>query len=288
MAEKDAKNWDNLADGLIARDLKNDDGLINEIMFDRHKFDYLNLDPRILKGLARSGFSKLSFIQKEAIPLGRIGVDMVIQARSGAGKTCAYTCIIFDSLVPGESTQVLVVAPTREIAFQVAGVARAIGAFYENVKVCLVTGGFKVGKDAEELEKAQIVIGTPGRLIQLIELGHLNPSSIRLLVLDEADKLFDQLQQQMAALIARLPKSKQVIAVSATFRDDLKVRIEPYLTDPHVITDKNDGLFPTRNSQFYAIVPSKTNYALKLEVIKKWIDNLSFSQMIIFVNTKER
>uniref|UniRef100_T1K006 RNA helicase n=1 Tax=Tetranychus urticae TaxID=32264 RepID=T1K006_TETUR len=272
----------------IARKLDPADVCINEVLFENIRFAHLNLDQRLLKGLARSGFKKLSTIQKESVPLGRIGVDMVLHARSGTGKTCAYTLIALDSLLSSDNTQVLIVTPTREIALQVSEVVKTIGTYIENLKIALVTGGFKVQRDKDSLQNAQIVIGTLGRLIQLIEFKYLPTSSIRLLILDEADKLFeDQLREQLSALLAHMPEARQTIAVSATFPPNMKVFIEKFLKDPQIIKTNENVQFPAKNAQFYAVVPDRMHLSHKIKLIKKWIDNLTFDQLIIFVNTKE-
>uniref|UniRef100_A0A8C2PFV1 RNA helicase n=1 Tax=Capra hircus TaxID=9925 RepID=A0A8C2PFV1_CAPHI len=156
-------------------------------------FESLLLSRPVLEGLRAVGFERPSPVQLKAIPLGRCGLDLIVQAKSGTGKTCVFSTIALDSLVlENLSTQILILAPTREIAVQIHSVITAIGIKMEGLECHVFIGGTPLSQDKTRLKKCHIAVGSPGRIKQLIELDYLNPGSIRLFILDEADKLLEE------------------------------------------------------------------------------------------------
>lgn len=127
-----------------------------DVALDDNLFENLMLKEEILKGLAKCGFVKPSPIQLEAIPLGRCGLDLVIQSKSGTGKTCVYAITALETLLESNCPQVLILCPTREIAFQVQEVITSIGCFIKNLSCKLVTGGSKLEKDNKSLKNCKI------------------------------------------------------------------------------------------------------------------------------------
>lgn len=155
-------------------------------------FEQLQLSRDVLNGLKSAGFIRPSPIQLQAIPLGRCGLDLIVQSKSGTGKTCVFAIIAFEMLkTASRATQVLILAPTREIAYQIGEVMNEIGSCIRNLRCVTLIGGTKLKEDREKLRLCHIAIGTPGRVKQLIEMNLLKTISIRLFVLDEADKLLD-------------------------------------------------------------------------------------------------
>ncbi|ROT84732.1 DNA-3-methyladenine glycosylase [Penaeus vannamei] len=152
------------------------------------------LSDHVLEGLKKSGFIRPSPIQLAAIPLGRCGLDLVVQAKSGTGKTCVFTVVALEMLsVTASTTQVLVIAPTREIAVQITQVINSIGIGTPGLRAYAFIGGIALSQDKAKLSCCHIAVGTPGRLAQLVELGLLKLDNVRLLVLDEADQLLTDL-----------------------------------------------------------------------------------------------
>lgn len=180
-------------------------------------FSDLLLSEDVLSGLHAAGFRRPSPIQLAAIPLGRCGLDLVVQAKSGTGKTCVLAVIALESVsAVSPATQVLVVAPTREVAVQVAQVISSLSVSMVGLYTASFIGGTKLTDDKAKLRECQIVVGTPGRLAQLVSLGHLRLEYIRLLVLDEADQLLQgSFLSPVMTLAKALPRNKQVCA--ATF-----------------------------------------------------------------------
>lgn len=154
-------------------------------------FDDLMLSKPVSDGLKQAGFIKPSPIQLKAIPIGKLGLDLIVQAKSGTGKTCVFSILSLEQILSSKSKalQVLILAPTREVAIQISDSIKAIGHCF--VKCQAFIGGQSINQDKIKLKNCQIAIGTPGRILHLIKQDLLNTSNIRLFILDEADKLLE-------------------------------------------------------------------------------------------------
>ncbi|TSN76527.1 putative ATP-dependent RNA helicase DDX20 [Bagarius yarrelli] len=258
-------------------------------------FSSLLLSKPVLKGLATSGFQRPSPIQLKAIPLGRCGLDLIVQAKSGTGKTCVFSTIALDSLIlENASTQVLVLAPTREIAVQIHAVVMAIGSAMEGLECHVFIGGRPVSQDKLHLKKCHIAIGSPGRIKQLIEMGALMTASIRLFVLDEADKLMEEgsFQEQINWIFSSLPVNKQMLALSATYPESLAQHLCRYMREPTFVrlNPTDPGLLGLK--QFYKLVPA---HALPHKIFEEKVHNMlelfskvPFNQALVFSNLHTR
>eukprot|EP00941_MAST-03F_sp_MAST-3F-sp1_P002850 g2850.t1 len=209
-------------------------------MKDGLTFSDLLLTEPVLNGLKASGFLYPSPIQIKAIPLGRFGCDLIAQAKSGTGKTAVFVVVALETILESiekRRPQVLVVAPTREIAIQIHDVARSIGRFIPNLGVHFFIGGMPVSNDRKHLSSGcHIAIGTPGRLCELIEKAILLLDDMRMLVLDEADKLNEKgFRKPLRWIISRMPLKKQVLAVSATFPEKLVELCAEYMRSPQIV-----------------------------------------------------
>lgn len=258
-------------------------------------FKSLLLSSDVLKGLSSSGFERPSPIQLKAIPLGRCGLDLIAQAKSGTGKTCVFTVIALESLLLDQNTtQVLILAPTREIAVQIKDVISAVGSQMNELVCHAFIGGLPVEDDKKLLKKAcHIVVGTPGRIKSLIENGFLKTDSVRLFILDEADKLLeDNFQEQINWIFSSLPPNKQVMAFSATYPEYLAKHLTLYMREPTFVRlNAND---PTLQGikQFYQVVsfhplPHKT-FEEKISRLLKLLSSVSFNQCLVFSNYQIR
>ncbi|XP_029910747.1 putative ATP-dependent RNA helicase DDX20 [Myripristis murdjan] len=270
---------------------RTDDVLLSEGI----DFGSLLLSPAVLQGLAAAGFQKPSPIQLKAIPLGRCGLDLIVQAKSGTGKTCVFCTIALDSLVlENHTTQVLVLAPTREIAVQIHSVVMAIGSAMEGLECHVFIGGRPVSQDKPHLKKCHIAVGSPGRIKQLIELGMLSTASIRLFVLDEADKLLEEgsFQEQINWIFSSLPVNKQMLALSATYPESLAQHLARYMREPTFVRlNPNDpGLKGLK--QYYKLVQS---HALPHKIFEEKVlhllelfSKIPFNQALVFSNLHTR
>ncbi|XP_054037263.1 probable ATP-dependent RNA helicase DDX20 isoform X1 [Rissa tridactyla] len=258
-------------------------------------FGSLLLSAPVLAGLEAAGFHRPSPVQLKAIPLGRCGLDLIVQAKSGTGKTCVFSTIALDAvLLESPATQILILAPTREIAVQIHAVITTIGIKMEGLECHVFIGGTPLNQDKIRLKKCHIAVGSPGRIKQLIELDYLNTASIRLFILDEADKLLEEgsFQEQINWIYSSLPVNKQMLAVSATYPESLANALTRYMREPTFVR-----LNPTDPSliglkQYYKIVnshplPHKT-FEEKTQHLQELFSKIPFNQALVFSNLHSR
>ena len=205
-----------------------------QLTFNENKCYYVFL------GLTNAGFHRPSPVQLQAIPPAKVGFDCIVQSKSGTGKTCVYVVTALEMVKPELQAlqvkshffnafvtiflQVLVLAPTREIAVQGVNVAMQIGQQLSQVKIQAFIGGLSLAEDKVRARSCQVCVGTPGRLKQLITEGLLNVENVRLAVLDEADKMLEaSFINDTTWILNMLPTSKQVMALSATYPDKLGI-----------------------------------------------------------------
>ncbi|XP_041347800.1 probable ATP-dependent RNA helicase DDX20 [Gigantopelta aegis] len=257
-------------------------------------FAGLLLSDYVIKGLKNAGFQKPSPIQLKAIPLGRCGLDLVVQAKSGTGKTCVFSVVALESiLLNSPAVQVLVLAPTREIAVQVWDVIRNIGSAMPSLQCQTFIGGMPLYEDKKKTKSCQIAIGTPGRIKQLIEDGSLKTSSIRLFVLDEADKLLEEgFQEQINWIYSALPENKQMLALSATYPEYLAQHLTRYMRNPTFIRLNISDPALLGIKQYYKVVDfhsmAKQQFDNKVKAVVDLLSNISFQQCLVFSNLQTR
>jgi len=255
-------------------------------------FSSLNLKPNVFMGLKKSGFVRPSPIQLQAIPLGRCGLDLIVQSKSGTGKTCVFVVIALE-VIQSNATQVLIIAPTREIAVQISEVVNALSSQTPTIRCCTAIGGTKVKEDKDKLKSCQIVVGTPGRVKQLIDLRLLKTNSIRLFVLDECDKLLDNnFKQQIDGIFESLPENKQMIAVSATMTNELALFLSKYMRTPAFIRLSADNPALIGVTQYYRVTDfhhlNHINFDNKIEPLIEILKKIPFSQCLVFSNYQTR
>uniref|UniRef100_A0A9L0RFA0 Probable ATP-dependent RNA helicase DDX20 n=1 Tax=Equus caballus TaxID=9796 RepID=A0A9L0RFA0_HORSE len=258
-------------------------------------FESLLLSRPVLEGLRAAGFERPSPVQLKAIPLGRCGFDLIVQAKSGTGKTCVFSTIALDSLIlENLSTQILILAPTREIAVQIHSVITAIGIKMEGLECHVFIGGTPLSLDKTRLKKCHIAVGSPGRIKQLIELDYLNPGSIRLFILDEADKLLEEgsFQEQINWIYSSLPASKQMLAVSATYPEVLANALTKYMRDPTFVRLNSSDPSLLGLKQYYKIVNSyplaHKIFEEKAQHLQELFSRIPFNQALVFSNLHSR
>nr|XP_027796111.1 probable ATP-dependent RNA helicase DDX20 [Marmota flaviventris] len=258
-------------------------------------FESLLLSRPVLEGLRAAGFERPSPVQLKAIPLGRCGLDLIVQAKSGTGKTCVFSTIALDTLVlENYSTQILILAPTREIAVQIHSVITAIGIKMEGLECHVFIGGTPLSQDKTRLKKCHIAVGSPGRIKQLIELDYLNPSSIRLFILDEADKLLEEgsFQEQINWIYSSLPASKQMLAVSATYPEFLANALTRYMREPTFVRLNSSDPSLIGLKQYYKVVNlyplAHKIFEEKAQHLQELFSRIPFNQALVFSNLHSR
>ncbi|EDW33488.1 GL15598 [Drosophila persimilis] len=283
-------------EGAIAHNLANGQNRTSDVEAGQMKhFSALHLRRQVMRGLAAENFRTPTKIQAAAIPIALTGMDLLVQSKSGTGKTLIYvvTALQMCSLST-QHPEVLVILPTRELALQVHDTFRFLGEKLRSFKVSSFMGGTDVTRDREKLRNCHVAIGTPGRLLQLHEKGVLNMSMVKLLVLDEADQLYvtASLQKTVNALIAVLPLQRQVIACSATFDQNLDEKIAKMMEKPVLISNSERATVLLGIRQFVYELPEQVNnlleMRLKLEALKKIFAQLNYEQAVLFSNSKMR
>ena len=198
-------------------------------------FDALSLSPDVRKAIDALGYTHPSPVQLACFEPASRGKSLVVQARTGTGKTAAFGLPIIDALVKrGQpNVQALILTPTRELALQVAREIEQLAQF-RGTKVMAIYGGAPIGRQVAELEDgAQVVVGTPGRVLDHLRRGTLDPKNIRIFVLDEADEMLSMgFAKELYAIIETLPKERQGLYFSATLPPDVERLANSHLKDP--------------------------------------------------------
>ncbi|ELR14521.1 DEAD/DEAH box helicase domain containing protein [Acanthamoeba castellanii str. Neff] len=256
-------------------------------------FSGLLLSPAVVRGLTQAGYLRPSPIQLRAIPIARCGVDVIGQAQSGTGKTCVFGVVAVEAVSADlPALQALLLAPTREIALQTLAVVRALGKYVKGLRCEAFVGGTPQALDPPRLRATHIAVATPGRARALLADG-VEAQRVRVVVLDEADKLLDtNLREQTLDILGVLPQAKQVLAFSATYRADLLDTLHGLMRSPQHIILSTDTLTVKDIRQYYAVVPGKGTpfmvFNEKAKTLMNLFDKLPFQQALVFTNDKAR
>ncbi|AEA96853.1 DEAD/DEAH box helicase [Alteromonas mediterranea] len=248
-------------------------------------FKDLNLPEPILQALEKVGYEKPSPIQAESIPLLLEGHDLLGQAQTGTGKTAAFALPMLANIDPEQrKPQLLVLAPTRELAIQVAEAFQVYASFSQKIKVLPVYGGQSYDNQIRQLKRGvQVVVGTPGRIIDHIKRKTLDLSELKYLVLDEADEMLRMgFIDDVELILSHAPEERQTALFSATMPGPIKKITQRYLKDPkHVKIASKVSTASTIRQRYCQIAPHH-----KLEALTRIMEVEVFDGMIIFVRTK--
>jgi len=250
-------------------------------------FDAMSLQDNLLRGIYAYGFEKPSAIQQRAIAPMIQGRDIIAQAQSGTGKTATFSVGILQSLDPNEpQCQALVLAPTRELANQIMKVLLAISDFMK-VKVHACVGGTAVRDDIRTLQAgAQVVVGTPGRVFDMINRRALRLDAMKIFALDEADEMLSRgFKDQIYDVFKFLPENVQVCLFSATMPLDILEITTKFMRDPIRILVKKDELTLEGIKQFYIAVEREE---WKLDTLCDLYETLTITQAITYCNTRRK
>ena len=247
-------------------------------------FRDLPLSSEVLKGIEELGFENLFPIQAQAIMPLLEGKDVIGQAQTGTGKTAAFGVPMVEQVNPKvPKVQGLVLAPTRELAVQVA---KNISFFakYAELRVLPVYGGEPIGRQIRALKNgSHIVVGTPGRIIDLLKRGILNLSSVKTLVLDEADRMLDMgFIEDIDYILARTPTNRQTSLFSATIDQTVMNVCNRYMRNPVKVLVSKDEIALTQMKQYYMTVSTHS----KFEALCNILEDNHISRAIIFCKTR--
>ncbi len=247
-------------------------------------FKDLPLSVEVMRGIEELGFDNLFPIQAQAITPLLEGKDIIGQAQTGTGKTAAFGIPMVERINPKvNNIQGLVLVPTRELAVQVA---EHIGRFgkYAKLKVLPVYGGEPIRRQIQELEGGvHIVVGTPGRIIDLLERRILNLSSVKVVVLDEADRMLDMgFIDDIEYILSKVPSNRQTSLFSATIDQSVMNVCNRYMKKPEKILVSKDEIALTQMNQYYMVV----NLHDKFETLCNILDENHIERAIIFCRTR--
>ena len=247
-------------------------------------FSDWNLDSTVADAISSKGWKNPTEIQLQSIPVARQGRDVVGQARTGSGKTAAFGIPIIEAASPSGEPQAIILCPTRELAVQVAEELTWLKGDSE-LSIQTVYGGTDIEKQAKELQSgSDIIVGTPGRVIDMSKRGHLNLSDISHFCLDEADRMLDMgFFPDVLWIFEQMPARQQPLLFSATFPQEVLDAAEEFMNEPvYVMSDDLEVEVPEIDQ--FAVRIGRSN---KLWVLGRLIANMGDDdQMLIFTNTK--
>ena len=246
-------------------------------------FDAMPLSPQVRRAIDELGFLSPTAVQLAAFEPAGLGHDMIVQSRTGTGKTLAFGLPLVDRLVfEGHGLQALILAPTRELALQSQRAIEQVGK-YKNMRTVAVYGGAPMDRQVSALKQgAEIVSGTPGRVLDHIKRGTLDPLGIRVLVLDEADEMFSMgFAKELNAIMDALPTKRQLLCFSATIDGNVQRMAERRMTNPQFIALSSDQVGAASISHFFYMVMGD-----KLSALIRVLEVEDPESAIIFCNTK--
>ena len=249
------------------------------------KFSSLPLSTDMLSNLESLGYSEMTPIQAQSLPLILQGKDIIAKAKTGSGKTAAFGIGLLAQLdVKKFAIQSLVLCPTRELADQVAKEIRRIARATHNVKVLTLCGGVSIGPQLGSLEHgAHIIVGTPGRIVDHIEKGSLKLENIKQLVLDEADRMLDMgFVDALKVVLNACPEARQTLLFSATYPDEIKKISAHCQKDPHEVHVESVHSDGNIQQHFYELRDGDQ----KEVAVQKLLAHFKPQSSIVFCNTK--
>ncbi len=221
-------------------------------------FSEIGLIPALFGNLASLGYETMTPVQAASLPVILSGKDVIAQAKTGSGKTAAFGLGLLNSLTLGKTkVEALVLCPTRELAEQTTGELRRLARTMPNVRILPICGGVQFGPQRSSLAHgAEIVVGTPGRLLEHLEKGSLDLSELRILVLDEADRMLDMgFEASIAQVVKMTPRTRQTLLFSATYSDAVRALSRGYQRDPVDVTVDTVTVERDIDERFYQIEP---------------------------------
>ena len=251
------------------------------------RFDELNLDERILRAVTDMGFEAASPIQAQAIPVQMEGRDVVGQAQTGTGKTAAFGIPLLQKIDPdSKKLQAIALCPTRELAIQVADEIRRLAKYMHGIKVLPIYGGQDIVRQIRGLKDGtQIVIGTPGRVMDHMRRKTIRCDHIHTVIMDEADEMLNMgFLEDMETILSQLPQERQTVMFSATMPMEIQNIARRFQRDPVTVKVVKKELTVPKVTQYYYEVKPKT----KVEVMCRLLDMYAPKLSVAFCNTKKQ
>lgn len=247
------------------------------------KFEDIEMNPALINKAHSLGFEEFTYIQERCIPEIKKEKDVVGQAETGSGKTLAFGIPILDNIVPGRGIQALVLTPTRELCVQITDVFRDFGKNL-GIKTTSVYGGVGIEPQIKNIKRADVVVGTPGRILDHIGRRTIDFSNLRFLVLDETDRMLDMgFIDDVDRIISSTPKERQTLMFSATIYEDIHRVMNRYLDNPAIIKTSSHVDPSKLNQVYYDIFQQNLKFSLLVHLLRNDTSGLS----IVFCSTRQ-
>mgnify|MGYP001210086078 CR=1 FL=1 len=250
-------------------------------------FDDLNLKDNLLRGIFSYGFENPSYIQGAGVPIIKSRKDLIAQAQSGTGKTGTFSIGALENIdTENKETQILILGHTHELVRQISEVMRELGT-YLNVSIMEVIGGTNLEECKRDLQKSpQIIIGTPGRVLDMIQKQYLFTEKIHTLIFDEADEILSfGFKETIYNIVKCIPKECQICLFSATMPDEILELSNSFMNNPEKIIVEKEALTLEGIKQFYIEVKFND---WKYDILKDLYETINISQCIIYINSKNK
>jgi len=246
------------------------------------KFKILGIIEPILKAIHDEHFEEPSEIQEKAIPLVVAGRDVIGGSATGSGKTLVFGSVIISECQRGKGIQALILTPTRELAEQVSKHLIKFSK-YKPLRIITVYGGVSINPQMDLLQTADVVVGTPGRILDHMDRGTINLRNVRILVLDEADRMLDMgFRDDVEMIISACPEQRQTMLFSATISRDISELAGRYMRNP-IEVEAESYVDPTKLTQVYYDVPTNMKFSLLVHLLK----NEHAGLVMVFCNTRK-
>lgn len=245
------------------------------------KFEELGVKTEIVKALNEMGIIEPTQIQEKSIPVIKAGKDLIGMSKTGSGKTAAFGAPILEKIMPGKGLQVLIMGPTRELAIQISQEMQKFGKYLQ-FRTATVYGGVAIGPQMRQIEQADIVVGTPGRLLDHLQRGTINLSKISCLVLDEADKMVEMgFIEDITRIISQTPRDRQMLLFGATISSEVDYLKQKYMHNPEIAKAEAQVEEEFLKQYYYNVMPNE-KFSLLVHLLKKE----QIGQAIIFCSTR--
>ncbi|MEK6934944.1 MAG: DEAD/DEAH box helicase [Nanoarchaeota archaeon] len=244
-------------------------------------FEKFGLNEELLNAIKRLGYTKPTLIQERSIPLIIEGKDLIGESATGSGKTLAFGCSVVKRVTHGNGLQAIILAPSRELVNQIKESLDRIS-YYKKMNIITVYGGVSINNQINDLPKADVVIGTPGRLLDHIKRSTIHLKRINLLVLDEADRMFDMgFITDVERIIQSCPTKRQTLLFSATMSEQVIRIADRYMIKPIKVSAEK-MVDPAKLKQVYYDIPRN----LKLSLLNHLLENEKADLVMVFCNTR--
>ena len=232
------------------------------------KFEELNINKKLIDKTYELGFTEMTHIQQRCIPEIIKGKDVVGQAETGSGKTIAFCLPILDKINPGEGLQTVVITPTRELCLQVSDVFSEFGKVL-NIKTASVFGGVGIVPQIKKINVSEIVVGTPGRMLDHLNRKTMDLRKVRFLIIDETDKMLEMgFIDDVGEIIRHVPKNRQTLMFSATILKSIYQLMNRYLKNPVIIRTKSQVDKSKLEQVYYDIYQPTDKFSLLVHLLK--------------------